>query len=272
MLSRGDKGQAVKELQERLVVLGYPLPRFGADGDLGNETLGAVARFLADHASGYVDADPDVVGDGELALIEQIYQKTAWPVPVPGVVFYDLRKESDARNIHGRRSWTKISGITLHQCGCDFGNEKPGRWDTLSAHVGASREGNVFWVHDLEHIIWHGNELNGFTVGVECEGLYPGLAGQPGQTVTPELVKAAREAIHWIVQLVAAHGGKVEHLFAHRQTAGSRRADPGEEIWKQVALPVMAEIGLTDGGPRFKIDNGRVIPEAWNPDYAGNRY
>jgi hypothetical protein len=92
------------------------------------------------------------------------------------------------------------------------------------------------------------------------------------QTVTPELVKAAQDAIRWICQTVAAHGGKVVNLYAHRQTAGSRRADPGEEIWKQVALPMMAELSLSDGGPTFKIDNGRVIPEAWNPEYLGNVY
>lgn len=272
MLTRGDKGQAVTELQEQLVALGYPLPRWGADGSLGNETLGAVTRFLADHGDGYIDADPETVSDEELALIQKVSAATAWPIPVPGKLFYDLRRESDSRNIHGRRRWAQITGITMHQCGVDLGAEKPGRWDTLSAHVGASCEGNVFWVHELEHLVWHGNELNGSTVGLECEGLYPGVAGQPGQVVTPELVKAAQEAIRWICGVVQIHGGQVTHLYAHRQTAGSRRADPGEELWKLVALPVMAELGLSDGGPKFRIDNGRVIPEAWNPAYLGNAY
>jgi len=282
MLTRGDKGQAVVELQERLLALGYALPRWGADGDLGSETLDALTRFLVDHGDGYADLDAGAVSDWELGHVQKIFNALSWPVPVPGKVFYDLRREASRKAVGGRRPWTKITGICLHQTACDFGAESPRRWDTLGAHIGASREGNVFWVHDLEFVVYHGNELNGFTVGLECEGNYPGLDGdtstvwQPGggalMTVTPELAKAAQEAIRWICATVARHGGKVVHLFAHRQTAGSRRADPGEEIWKQVALPIMAELSLDDGGPKFRIDNGRPIPEAWNPEYRGNAY
>ena len=92
--------------------------------------------------------------------------------------------------------------------------------------------------------------------------------------VTPELVYAAQEAIRWICQVVAQHGGMVQNLYAHRQTAASRRADPGQELWQQVAIPMIEALGLTDGGPTFKIDNGRPIPSMWNldPAYADNAY
>ena len=37
-LKKGSKGTDVKALQEFLLQLGYSLPRYGADGDLGAET------------------------------------------------------------------------------------------------------------------------------------------------------------------------------------------------------------------------------------------
>ena len=45
MLKRGSRGELVRELQEKLLSLGYELPQFGADGDFGSETVSAVAEF-----------------------------------------------------------------------------------------------------------------------------------------------------------------------------------------------------------------------------------
>ena len=38
-----------KELQEKLLKLGYSLPKYGADGDFGNETDAAVKQFQKDN-------------------------------------------------------------------------------------------------------------------------------------------------------------------------------------------------------------------------------
>lgn len=285
MLIRGAKGPDVTSLQQQVLALGYPLPRWGADGSLGNETLDAVTHLLADHVRGYHDDDRDVVSNDEMGIIARLAAAQQTPVTLPDV-FHDLRFTAAQRGVGGRRPWTNITGITLHQVAVDFGREAPERWNTLQAHLGASREGHVFWVHDLEWIVWHANELNGPTVGLECEGNYCGVAGdvstlwQPEgrkvsvQVPTPELVAAAQQAIRWVCAVVAQHGGRVRDLYAHRQTAGSRRADPGAELWQQVALPLLAdaELGLSDGGPEFKIDNGRPIPAAWNPAYSANGY
>ena len=45
MLKKGARGELVIELQEKLLSLGYELPKFGADGDFGSETVSAVASF-----------------------------------------------------------------------------------------------------------------------------------------------------------------------------------------------------------------------------------
>jgi peptidoglycan hydrolase-like protein with peptidoglycan-binding domain len=48
-LKVGSKGEAVKELQEDLLALGYELPKYGADGDYGSETAAAVKAFQRAH-------------------------------------------------------------------------------------------------------------------------------------------------------------------------------------------------------------------------------
>ena len=48
-LRRGDKGEAVRQMQETLIQIGYPLPEFGADRDFGAETEAAVNKFKTAH-------------------------------------------------------------------------------------------------------------------------------------------------------------------------------------------------------------------------------
>jgi len=55
----GDCNADVVYLQQRLMALGYPLPKWGADGDFGEETFKAVKHFRNDNglkSSGTVDA------------------------------------------------------------------------------------------------------------------------------------------------------------------------------------------------------------------------
>lgn len=48
-LRKGSKGNYVVELQNSLILRGYSLPKYGADGSFGNETLNAVKAFQGDH-------------------------------------------------------------------------------------------------------------------------------------------------------------------------------------------------------------------------------
>lgn len=47
-LKRGSKGEDVRKLQAQLMELGYELPKYGADGEYGSETVTAVKAFQAD--------------------------------------------------------------------------------------------------------------------------------------------------------------------------------------------------------------------------------
>jgi hypothetical protein len=92
------------------------------------------------------------------------------------------------------------------------------------------------------------------------------------QSPTPELVEAAKAAVRWIRDEVARHGGRLELLVAHRQSSQNRQSDPGSALWQQVAMPLHAELGLSDGGPGFRVGTGYPIPERWDPSRTGIKY
>ena len=48
ILKRGMRGEDVRKLQARLMELGYELPKYGADGEYGSETVAAVKAFQRD--------------------------------------------------------------------------------------------------------------------------------------------------------------------------------------------------------------------------------
>lgn len=48
-LHKGDDGDAVREMQQRLIIAGCELPKYGVDGDFGSETRAAVKAFQQAH-------------------------------------------------------------------------------------------------------------------------------------------------------------------------------------------------------------------------------
>lgn len=48
ILRKGDKGEEVRVLQNKLLALGYSLPKYGADGSYGAETTAAIMAFQTD--------------------------------------------------------------------------------------------------------------------------------------------------------------------------------------------------------------------------------
>lgn len=64
-LKRGMKGDDVRRLQQRLIELGYALPKYGADGEYGSETVTAVKAFQLDRG---LEAD-GIAGEKTLAAL-----------------------------------------------------------------------------------------------------------------------------------------------------------------------------------------------------------
>jgi N-acetyl-anhydromuramyl-L-alanine amidase AmpD len=276
----------VRALQLALIELGYELPRWGADGDLGSETIDAIARFLRDHGV-MVDDDASEVSAAQLALVQRIHATATDAPPGPQLAsgrFHDLRASASQGNIGGRRTWTQITGVTLHQTACVLG-EKPQRWNTVGAHIGVTRAGQALWMHDFEKVVWHANGLNATTIGIEMDGTYAGVEGdertfwrpadeqdRKPQVPTRELVEAAKATVRWVCREVARHGGHVTRLLAHRQSSEQRQSDPGSALWQRVAMPLHVELGLHDGGPAYTVGNGSPIPEKWDSSRAGVKY
>jgi GH25 family lysozyme M1 (1,4-beta-N-acetylmuramidase)/peptidoglycan hydrolase-like protein with peptidoglycan-binding domain len=73
LLRQGDKGPAVKELQEKLLKAGEKLPRYGADGDFGAETEEAVKAFQARHGL----AVDGIWGPKSEAMMEKVLNNKA---------------------------------------------------------------------------------------------------------------------------------------------------------------------------------------------------
>lgn len=205
--------------------------------------------------------------------------------PPPDVLIDRRAHAAGKHRDGGDRPWKQITGVCLHQTACNMG-ERPERYDTLGAHFAVLRSGRVVWVHDMDRVVWHGNSWNAGTVGIEIDGLFPGVLGdestvwndpstkirEVGQRVTPEQIEATKQLVRWICSVVASHAGDVCALVAHRQASEDRRDDPGSEAWQTIALPLHAELGLTDGGVGFKLGTGFAIPESWDPRCKGVRY
>ncbi len=286
VLKKRDTGEAVEKLQRALLALGYPLPRWGADGDLGVETLGAFWLFLRDHGN-EADTEPELITDREQELLYTVHAQlpeVIGPALADPTKFHDIRDSAKQTWVRGKRPWNRVTGITLHQTACVMG-ERPQRWGTLGAHIGITREGRVIWVHDFDKLCVHANNFNARTVGIEMDGTYEGVEGnertfwrpkdEPNrrpQVPTAELIEAAKATVRWIRDEVARHGGRIELLVAHRQASVDRQSDPGSALWQRVALPLHEELGLSDGGAGYTVGDGLPIPEAWDPRRVGVKY
>jgi len=277
-----EQGPRAGQIQRHLLDLGYHLPRYGADGVISahGETWQALADFASDHVP--VDLGADGLSTGrEYDLIVSallVMPVTRQPVRVGAVDVIDITDTHKHQHVHGIRSWDKVDAIVLHQTAYLMDSEA--EWRTLRAHIGVPQGADSFYlVNPLNGLMWHANGFNGYSVGIEVSGLFPGLVDDPRTVWRPstgydprrhgphrlseQQRDATRAAIRFVVDEVARHGGKITHCFAHRQASKDRIADPGEEIWRQCGEWARDELGLSAGDPGFKIGGGYPLPEAW---------
>jgi N-acetylmuramoyl-L-alanine amidase len=115
VLGKGDKGQQVKSLQEKLVKLGYKLPKYGCDSDFGNETFEKLKQFQRDHGL----KDDGLAGKLTFAEIEKqlgkLKNKPVAPYPnklykLANPMMHDenVRLIQEALNKHARKQVVKI--------------------------------------------------------------------------------------------------------------------------------------------------------------------
>lgn len=149
------------------------------------------------------------------------------------------------------------------------------RFWTVAYHWVGLLNGDVLFNNAPSRYTYHGNRSNRFSLGVAAEAVLPGRESRRGDehtAVDETFVETNRETLRLAVTTARDQGAPMTHVTAHRCFSMTREGDPGEAYWKEVVLPVAAEIGLTvDYG---LVDGGRGIPRDWDPgspfDWSGN--
>lgn len=282
-------------MQHKLIQAGYPLRKHGADGELGPETMAALNQFAQARklAWSYPEVSREI-----LAALDAVGM-TAPVRVIDGIQVYDLRacqadpprKENGKLNVHVDRGKAtlrdpgQVTGIVIHQTAAKFGVAEyqvaqaggdrrlalARRSLGVRCHVMALHEGFVAWPNDLRWYVYHGNDFNSFTLGIEIDGNYPGLRGrrtwndEPATQVTEQVVAAARAGIHLLVEEGTKLGMKIQDIFAHRQST-YKRDDPGEELWRRVVLDyAVPTLGLQTH-PGETWGKGSPLPIEWDPN------
>lgn len=206
----------------------------------------------------------------------------------------DLRHEAPDRQTRSKvrigktvmRDPSTITGLVLHQTGTmlpitarqirrsggDRVLAKARRMARMPVHGAASACGLAVLTRPLESYLYAANGFNETTLSIEFEGRYPGL---DDGSVPSSLICAGVELIREIVREGRALGMPLEWFYAHRQSSPSRRADPGEQLWRMMK-PVAESFGLTSV-PELRLRStskkapglGRAIPEDWDADGVG---
>lgn len=192
-----------------------------------------------------------------------------------------LRVKGTRGAAHGTRPIHDVVGITLHQTGTrDFSPHHSGL-ASVPAHAMVHRDGSVSLLHDFLAIVWHGNSLNGGTIGIEIACRAAGTEGDAstfwvskaerkrGATfeqlvaeATDDQLQAAYDLCRWYCEGVSRAGGAIRGVWGHVQGHWSRTSDPGSKIWKTVAERVRLDVGLADVRD-MTLGTGKPIPESW---------
>jgi hypothetical protein len=263
-------GSAVRRLQELGDLIGCDTgPN---DGIFGRDTEKAV-KLIQKKVSVKVDG---ICGPVTWkALLDYIDSKEK---PDLGRLCLDIRgTHPHPKNYSHKRTWDEIRGITIHQCGILMPENGRG-WRRLNAHVGFTQLGKWVLVNDFTDMIWHGQGLSKHTIGLEFSGNYCGIDGDlktlwrgggGPHEFNLAMHLAANDAFQFIVDEFEENNRRIECINAHRQSSATRRADPGSELWQNVAMVWAKRLGLKsyDGGESYCLKKGKPIPKEWNGDY-----
>lgn len=182
-----------------------------------------------------------------------------------------------------------VTGIGIHQTACVFGpsndiDRRNRRALNVPCHALAFRDGTFVTAFPLPWFVYHGNALNEFSYGLECEGKYPGLPDDPttpqredeqstwGGNPTPLddlAIETFRAALKYLYEEGMKLGSPLQYVWAHRQSNGQKPSDPGYGIWKHVVLDyAVAKLGLKTQPEKVWRD-GKTVPPQWDPKGVG---
>lgn len=162
------------------------------------------------------------------------------------------------------RKIDEVYALVLHQSGFSRGNDTS-RYDKVTGHFAILPNGTILQLHPLTAYLYASNGFNKGSVAVEFVGNFPNTNGKCYQPekfgchqVTIEQIQAGRGLVLHLMKTIG-----LTHVLAHRQSSGSRGNDPGPDIWYRVGQWAVNKHGLKDGGPGFKVQSGKAIPDSW---------
>lgn len=187
-----------------------------------------------------------------------------------------------------QRDVSKIKGICFHQTACVFG--APDRKDPSSKYKRALNipshglgflDGTAVLSCPLSWYVYHGNAFNEDTIGLEFEGHFSGLLDDP-RTPRREDIKSSwksleptpltdiaiacfRDLTKRVVDEARAMGAPIEFAYAHRQSNGTKEADPGQGIWQKVVLEYAVPVLGLKTQPLITRRDGKQVPMEWDP-------
>ena len=153
----------------------------------------------------------------------------------------------------------------------------------LKAPFGITYSGKILHIPPVDTWGWDAQGLSKRGIGVEIAGFFNGIEGdastRPGapaswktQSVTDAQIAACRELAHYLKRLLIAHGSDLKEIHPHRCATDDRCPDPGSKVWQKIAIPLMAELGLTDCGASFTLGKGMKTPDVWTGQNNGIPY
>lgn len=148
-LEKGSKGTDVKTLQELLLQLGYALPKYGADGDFGSETLTALKAFQSKIG---VKADGIYGTETHAALMAAVADQDEGQKPSEPVQPEDTAEAPELPVVQPKKVVIVSTSGTVN---VRFGN------DTKYSRITAVKNGASFeWVATAANG-WHAIVVNG---------------------------------------------------------------------------------------------------------------
>ena len=168
----------------------------------------------------------------------------------------------------------KVFALVLHQMACCFKVKDPlTRFLNMAPHFAILPDGRILQIHPLQAYTAASNGFNAGSVAVEFAGNFPNTKGKWWMSkdlkteaqrkanqnqVTPQQIESGRYLVQYLKRTMG-----LKTILAHRQSSGTRENDPGPDIWYNVGQWAVDNLGLSDGGPNFKVGTGNALPDLW---------
>lgn len=252
----GGQDQPADEALEFSPAFEFPLGEFSLGSEFENwqgQLNRGISRYAQDEFAGETFSNPFEFEAGSNGTAGD-----------PRII--DLTAQADKSRRILTREPKKVWALVLHQMACCYKVRDPlTRFLKMAPHFAILPDGRILQLHPILSLTGASNGFNAGSVAVEFAGNFPDTRGkwwhgaENGQNqVTPAQIEAGRYLVRYLIRTM---GLKV--IVAHRQSSGTRDNDPGPDIWYHVGQWAVDTLGLKDGGPGFKIGDGKSIPDLW---------